>query len=321
MRLPPPSREGVTLEFDGVTILYGDVLGASGVSVRFEPGVTGMLGPNGSGKSTLLHAAAGLLAPREGRVTVGGRDPLRSGAARRNVALVPAVDCFHASLDGVRNLVWAFRARGFSRAEARRRAYEALEAVGLSADAHRRVGRWSRGMRQRLKLAAVLWSGAPVWLLDEPLSGVDLSHRLRVREAIRQAGQRGYTVVFASHLLHEVEATTDRVAVVVAGRLITVGTVAQAFRHLRQLEPTEVTLHASDPHALAGRLAALSFVDGIWFGEGAGILHVRARDPAALAAALPSAVVDSGVRVTRVSPRGEILDVLLGEAVRAARNL
>jgi ABC-2 type transport system ATP-binding protein len=241
----------VDLAFDRVTRFYGPVIGVNDVTLRFEPGVTGLLGANGAGKSTLLKLASGRLRSTLGTVRVGEFDA-RSTDAKRLLGYCPDVDKFYEEMTGLEFVVCMTRLYGYSHAESRRRAEAALERVGMADRAGRRLGGYSHGMRQRIKLAQALTHDPRVLLLDEPLNGIDPGGRREVNDLVRELAADGLTVVVSSHLLGEVEQLADRLAVMARGRLIAYGTLGE-LRRLIEHEPLTVRVETND----ARRLAAL----------------------------------------------------------------
>ncbi len=244
----------------GVSVFYGEVVGLSNMTLDIAPGITGVVGPNGSGKTTLMRVLTGLVTPVEGTVRVLGGDPFTHAAVRTRTRLVPATECFHTGLSGRRNLEIAFLARGAARSPARELAAIALERVRLVPDGDRKVGTYSRGMRQRLKLGLALADESDLVLLDEPFLGVDPPSRRQLRDLILHLGESGRTVLVSSHVLHEVESLTDRVGILAHGRLLGFGRVAELLVELRDRHPHRVQLTGPDPRALAAALVAAPHV-------------------------------------------------------------
>lgn len=241
----------VELAFDRVTKFYGPVIGVNDVTLRLGPGITGLLGANGAGKSTLIKLASGRLRPSLGSVRVG-EHAARSVAAKRLIGYCPDVNKFYEEMTGREFVVCVTRLYGYSHSESRRRADAVLARVDMTARADRRLGGYSHGMRQRIKLAQALAHEPRVLLLDEPLNGIDPGGRREVNDLVRSLAAEGLAVLVSSHLLSEVERLADRLAVVARGRLIAHGTLAE-LRTLLDDEPLTVRIETSD----ARRLAAL----------------------------------------------------------------
>jgi ABC-2 type transport system ATP-binding protein len=290
---------------------YGNVVAVNDVTFDLEPGVTGLLGPNGAGKSTLLHLIAGLLRPSAGSVTVGGNPSFGDPAVYRRVGLVPEREAVFPYLT----------AREFVRLSAQLQGLplgsgavdRALETVELSMAADRELATYSKGMRQRAKVAAALIHDPAVLVLDEPFNGMDPRQRLHMMALLRELAGRGRVILFSSHILEEVERVAERVLVVVAGRLAASGD----FREIRRLmtdRPHSFTLRTSDDRALASRLAGRPTISGLAF-EG-GRLDVRTTDFAAFTRELPVLARDAGVSIFELAPADESLESVFDYLVR-----
>lgn len=304
------------VELDGVSIFYGEVVGLSQVTMRLEPGITGIVGPNGSGKTTMMRTLVGMLQPREGAVRVLGGSPFLDASVRARITLVPTTENFFPSLSARKNLEVVFLARGHSRAACREMAARGLETTGLTADADRYYGTWSRGMRQRLKLAAALADTSPVVLLDEPFLGVDPPNRRALREHILALGGDGRTVLVASHILHEIEAITDRVGVLAGGRLLGFGKVDRLLRDIRDDHPHRVVLQVDDARRLAQALIRSDHVRELrLFGDGE--LEFVTVQPDRAYRELPHLVVETGVAVRRVETLDHTLEAVFAQVTEA----
>ncbi len=253
------SENGVDIQLDDVSVFYGEVIGLSKVDLTVRPGITGIVGPNGSGKSTLMRTLTGLVAPNEGRARVLGRDPFVDADVRQQIGFVPATECFYGELSGRKNLEVSFISQGRSRSESRQMAGRALELIGLTADGDRAYGTWSRGMRQRLKLGLTLAGSPRVVLLDEPFLGVDPPSRRHLRALIESIGG-DRTVLVSSHVLHEIEALTNRVGVLAHGRLLGFGPVDEIMDSLRDEHPQRIRLDCGAAREVAVALSALDHV-------------------------------------------------------------
>jgi ABC-2 type transport system ATP-binding protein len=258
------------------------------------PGVTGLLGPNGAGKSTFLKLAAGQLAPSQGEVKLLGAPAWGSPASFHRVGLCPDVDAFWEHLTGLEFVTALLRLSGFDEGECRRRAEAALQQVALEGAQHRKVGGYSKGMRQRVKLAQALAHDPEVLLLDEPVSGMDPVNRRRVVDLVKRLGREGRTVVVSSHILHEVEAMTRRVLLIHNGRILAEGDVRE-IRDLMDEHPHTVALRARDPRILARAAVGWPHVISMTFGPEGEWLTVQTARPDEFYAALPEPAVEAGV--------------------------
>jgi len=229
---------------------YGPVIGLNDVSLEFHPGVTGLLGPNGAGKSTLMRLVTGQMAPSQGGVAVFGAAPFSNPIALMRMGHSPEHEELYDHLAGLDHLVVLLHYGGFAMGEARRLADAAIARVGLEDAAHRRVGGYSKGMRQRLRIAQAIAHDPDLIVLDEPLNGLDPVGRREMIDLVRELGASGRTVVVSGHVLHEVEKMTRRIALIHRGRVLAEGTLDEIRRAL-DARPHHVRVATSDPRALA----------------------------------------------------------------------
>lgn len=291
------------LVFTNTSRWFGDVVAVNDITCTVEPGITGLLGPNGAGKTTLLQLAAGLLPASGGTVRVFGDNPFGAVGTYANVALVPEAEAVPGMLTP-RQFVTA-RAALLGVARPADAAQRALERVQLLDAQDRALGGFSKGMKQRAKLAAALVHEPRLVLLDEPFNGLDPRQRAQMMQLLDAQAAGGTAVVFSSHILEEVEGIASRVLVVVAGRLAASGD----HRELRRLmtdRPHTVHVRSSDDRALAGSLVSNASVLGVSLDDAR--LTVRATDHAALAKALPVAARTLGVSLYEVRPADESLE-------------
>jgi len=245
-----------TISLDHVSKWYGDVLAVNEVSAEFGPGVTGLLGPNGAGKSSLIKVITGMLHPSIGTALVCGLAPFDHPEVMRRVGLVPEQDPIYARATAYEVTAYLTRLHGFSTGEAAARARTALDRVGLSGAMDRPVQGYSKGMRQRAKLAQALVHDPDILILDEPLNGLDPVGRRELTRLIHDLGAEGRCVLVSSHVLHEVEGMTRRILMMDHGRVIADGTVDEIRRDLSD-RPLTVRVDTSAPRDLARHLIAL----------------------------------------------------------------
>jgi len=271
----------VALEFDHVSHWYGDVVAVNDISCAVSTGITGLLGPNGAGKSTLLQLAAGLLTPSNGTVGVYGESPTAGPSVYRRVALVPEREALPSMLSA-RAFVSA-RAELLGVRDVRTAVERALALVELDTVADRRVGGFSKGMRQRAKLAAALVHEPSLVLLDEPFNGLDPRQRLHMMRLLEDRAAAGTAVLLSSHILEEIEGVASRILVMLSGRLAASGD----YRTLRRLmtdQPHTVRIKSSDDRMLASALMQVPTVLGVEISSTG--LMVRATDYAVFARAV-----------------------------------
>jgi ABC-2 type transport system ATP-binding protein len=309
---PAAAAQGTpALEVRNVSRWYGNVVAVNDVSFSLGAGITGLLGPNGAGKSTLLHMMAGFLAPSAGSVRVEGRPSWKNPDVYRLLGLVPereAVQPFLTAREFVRfNAVM----QGVPDADAATE--RALDHVDLRAAADRKIGTFSKGMRQRAKVAGALVHGPRILLLDEPFNGMDPGQRLHMMELLRAQADAGRTVLISSHILEELDRLADNVLVVVAGRLAASG----HFREIRRLmtdRPHTFVLRTSDDRRLAAALFAEPSVAGAELAATG--LTIRTDDRGAFARALPRVARALGVTLREVRPSDESLESVFSYLVQ-----
>ncbi|HEY0443975.1 MAG TPA: ABC transporter ATP-binding protein, partial [Candidatus Limnocylindrales bacterium] len=248
-----PGTATATIAVEHVSRWYGNVVAVNDISFALGPGVTGLLGPNGAGKSTLLHLIAGLLHPSAGTVSILGRSAWRNPEMYRRIGLVPEREAVHPFLTGREFVTLNARLQGMD--DPASAAAAAIRTVELDDAADRAVGTYSKGMRQRAKIAGALVHDPAILLLDEPFNGMDPRQRLQLMELLRRMGADGRTVLFSSHILEEVEQLAHHIEVVVAGRHAASGD----FRKIRRLmtdRPHRYLVRSSDDRRLASALIA-----------------------------------------------------------------
>jgi len=305
--LPPDAP----IRVERVSHWYGNVVAVNDVTFAVGPGITGLLGPNGAGKSTLIGMMAGLLRPSAGQVRLLGETTWRDPGIYRRLGLVPEREAVPAYLTAREFAAYGARLQGLSDPDGAAR--RAIATVDLEAAADRPIGTYSKGMRQRAKLAAALVHDPPVLLLDEPFNGMDPRQRLHMMGLLRAMAAEGRTILFSSHILEEVERLAERVLVVYAGRLAASGD----FREIRRLmtdRPHTFTVRSSDDR----RLASALLTDAVVFGAElvGGRLMVRSSDYLTFTRDLPRVARDATVTIFEVAPTDESLESVFAYLVR-----
>jgi ABC-2 type transport system ATP-binding protein len=291
------------VELKGVSLWYGNVVAVNDVTLTLAPGVTGLLGPNGAGKTTLLHMMAGFLAPSRGEVLVGRAPAWRNPAVYRHLGLVSEREAAHGFLTGWEFVLASAKLHRLADPEAAAR--RAVDLVEMADAQRRRIGTYSKGMRQRIRVAAALVHDPHVLLLDEPFNGMDPRQRLHMMDLLHEMGAQGRTVLFSSHILEEVEQVSGTVQVIVAGRLAASGDY-RTIRRLMTNRPHVFTLSSSDDRALAVALMGEASVRGVELDPTG--LTVRAGDYGTFTHALPKIARGAGIRVRRLIPADESLE-------------
>jgi ABC-2 type transport system ATP-binding protein len=301
-----------TIKLDHVSRWFGNVVAVNDITMDVGPGVTGLLGPNGAGKSTLINMMAGFLAPSSGTVTLDGRPAWRNEDIYREIGIVPEREAMYDFLTGREFVVANAELHGLGDAEAQR----ALALVEMEYAQDRRIATYSKGMRQRVKMASALVHGPSVLLLDEPFNGMDPRQRMQLMDVLRRMGAEGRTVLFSSHILEEVEQVASHIEVVVAGRHAASGD----FRSIRRLmtdRPHRYLVRSSDDRALAAALIGDPSTSGIEVDPAEDALLIQAADFGRFTALLPRVARDHGIRLYTVSPSDESLESVFSYLVAA----
>jgi ABC-2 type transport system ATP-binding protein len=252
--LGPVSAPADQIVLRGVSKFYGEVLGVNRIDLAIGPGITALVGPNGSGKSTLMNLVAGLLRPTEGSIEVLGLTPDRPEELFRRVGYCTQYESFPRGMTGWDFVHLYLRLHGMPRADAERMARRAIERVGMVEAAPRRVGGYSKGMKQRIKLAQAIAHDPRVLVLDEPLNGLDPLARAETVELFRAFAAEGRVLLISSHVLHEVDALADRVVLVHGGYVVAEGAVEGVRDELAAERPLQVFVRCDRPSVLAARI-------------------------------------------------------------------
>jgi ABC-2 type transport system ATP-binding protein len=301
-----------TIELRNVSRWYGNVVAINDITMSIGPGVTGLLGPNGAGKSTLLHLISGFLEPSRGELTVAGAPSWRNPDIYRRLGLVPERPSVYGFLTG----------QEFVRATARlhklpdpdRAADRAIGIVEMAEPQHRRISTYSKGMRQRIKVAAALVHDPELLLLDEPFNGMDPRQRLHMMDLLETLGDEGRTILFSSHILEEVERLSGTIQVIVSGRLAASGDF-RAIRRLMTSRPHVFLLHTSDDRRIGSALIGSPAVTGVEMtGRG---LQVKASDYGAFSRHIAGLTREQGVQLRALLPEDESLESVFAYLVES----
>ena len=308
----PMGREAQMILLANVSRWYGNVVAVNDITMTIGPGVTGLLGPNGAGKSTLLHLIAGFLAPSRGQVTVGGRPSWRNPEIYRKVGLVPERDSVYAFLTGEEFVAATARLHRLADPDGMTR--RAIAIVDMADAQGRRISTYSKGMRQRIKVAAALVHDPDVLLLDEPFNGMDPRQRLHMMDLLTKLGAEGRTILLSSHILEEVEQLADTIQVIVSGRLAASGDF-RAIRRLMTSRPHVFLVRSSDDRRLGSALIGRPAVTGVELTGGG--LQVRAGDFGAFSRELAGLARDHDIRLRELLPEDESLESVFSYLVES----
>jgi ABC-2 type transport system ATP-binding protein len=283
------------LEAHQLSKWYGQVIGINDVTVAVPPGITGLLGPNGAGKSTFMKLITGQLKPSKGSVTVLGESIWGTPRLYFRLGFCPEQDAFYDRMTGLQWVTALVRLNGLDETAAAAAARMALERVDLLQAADKKIGAYSKGMRQRVKLAQAIVHDPPLLILDEPLSGMDPVARRRTIRMIKEWARAGKSIIVSSHILHEIEAMTSNILLINNGRILAEGNIHQ-IRDLIDEHPHMVHIRAQDPRALARRFLADEDVLSLQLEPGAVVVRT----------ARPDAFYD---RLTKLAASGELGEV------------
>jgi ABC-2 type transport system ATP-binding protein len=301
-----------TLELQNVSRWYGNVVAVNDISLRLDAGVTGLLGPNGAGKTTVLHMMAGFLAPSKGAVLLDGKPTWRRPEVYRRLGLVNEREAVYSFLTAEEFVLASAKMHKLADPAAATR--RALDMVEMADAKDRRIGTYSKGMRQRTRVAAALVHDPQLLLLDEPFNGMDPRQRMHMMQLLHQLGDEGRTILFSSHILEEVEQVSGTVQVIVAGRLAASGDYRE-IRRLMTNRPHVFALQSSDDRRLAVALMAEKSVSAVEI-DGAG-LSVRASDYGSFTRALPRIALGEGIRLRKLLPSDESLESVFSYLLEA----
>jgi ABC-2 type transport system ATP-binding protein len=296
---------------ENISRWYGNVVAVNEISFSLGPGITGLLGPNGAGKSTLLHMLAGLLRPSAGRATILGETTWANPDIYEHVGFVPERETVYPFLTGLEFVKLSARLHGIADADAAAR--RAIELVEMTDSMSRATGGYSKGMKQRVKIAAAIVHQPSILLLDEPFNGADPRQRLRMMDMLRDMAAKGATIVFSSHILEEVERLAENVLVIVSGRLAASGDF-HAIRRLMTDRPHSIMMRSSDNRRFAAALIGQPAVFGVEIVDGHVML--RTSDLEAFALVAPRVAKDEQVTIFEMAPTDESLESVFSYLVR-----
>jgi ABC-2 type transport system ATP-binding protein len=304
------------IEFNDVSKWYGNVIGLNKLSVAIGRGVTGLLGPNGAGKSTLLQLATGQLRPNQGSVRVLGQTVWNNARLNRSIGLCPEQDAFYEWMTGRDFVTTCARLGGLSRGDARAAAARTIEAVGMTRSQDRVIRGYSKGMRQRIKLAQTLVHDPEVLFLDEPMTGTDPVARRELMDIVKRLGSEGKSVLVSSHVLAEVQALTPNIVLLNRGRLLAEGHVRE-IRDLIDKHPHHIRIESDAFRQLAARMAGWEDVEGVRILANEKALMVETRSPDAFYGRLPAVSLEDGLAIKSVYSDDDNLEAVFSYLVNS----
>ena len=298
------ASENRLITFDNVSKFYGEVLGVNRVTLTIEPGITSLVGPNGAGKTTLMNLMTGLLRPSEGSIHVLGIQPSAAEQFYRNVGYCSQFDAFPKGLTGYDLLSSMMAIHGYDRNAAHEMASKAIEKVGMTPAAARKIAGYSKGMRQRIKLALAIAHDPKVLVLDEPLNGLDPMARAEVIDIFRNLAESGLHVIISSHIMHEVDMISDSVVMMSSGYVVAEGDI-QGVRSEMEDHPMQILIRCNHPSLIAARVFQQdSVVEVKIHADGQGLL-VSTRNADQFYLLLNRIILENQIAVESVSPADE----------------
>ena len=289
---------------ESVSKWYGSVVAVNDVTLTVEQGITGLLGPNGAGKTTLLKMIEGLASPSDGSVTIFGQTPRNNPNLFRRVGVMSEHEAVYGFQTGRQFVEWSAKLHGVTAVD--EAAGRAIERVGLADAQHRPLGTYSRGMRQRMRLAATIVHEPEAIILDEPLNGTDPRQRLEFHDLMRHLADEGRTILISSHILEEVETLADRILLMVSGKLAASGDY-RAIRAKLDEQPYTVRIVSSDPRRMAAALIELDSIESVSLGEDNDVI-VLSTNVAVLQRSVAGLAKQRGIRLERVEPLDDSLE-------------
>jgi len=294
---------------------YGQVVGLNDLTLEIGEGITGLIGPNGAGKSTFLKLIAGEIRPSRGSLRVLGEEPFANQNLFARLGFCPQQDALYERMTGLEFVSFLVRLSGFSRADAKRLAGRALERVALQDAAHRKTKTYSKGMRQRVRLAQAIAHEPELLIVDEPLTGLDPIARESLTTLFKELASEGTSILLSSHVLHEVESMTREIVLLHRGRLLAQGEVREV-RDLLSRHPRRIEFEARSPRLLAGALMELEVVSSIQIAPDTSRLLVETSDAGGFFRALTPVVAEGDFGVTSMECADEdlesVFDYLVG---------
>ncbi len=305
-----------TIVFDDVSKFYGEILGVNRINLSIAPGITSLVGPNGSGKTTLMNLMCGLLRPTRGRVNILGTSPDEPEELFRKVGYCSQFDSFPGGMTGRAFVASFLRLYGYARVEVNALTERALERVNLVEASGRKVAGYSKGMRQRIRLAQAIAHNPPVLILDEPLNGLDPMARAETMRLFRELADGGLHLIISSHILHEVDQMSDRVVFLNSGYVVAEGAI-QGVRSEMEDHPAQILIRCDRPAHLAARIFESEAVVEARLHDDRQGLFVKTRDVDKFYLMLNRVVLESRVNIESVAPVDDDLNAVYGYLINS----
>ncbi|MBK9709160.1 MAG: ABC transporter ATP-binding protein [Acidobacteria bacterium] len=295
--------------FEDVSKFYGEILGVNRVNLTITPGITSLVGPNGSGKTTLMNLMTGLIQPSRGRISILGISTDNPQELFRKLGYCGQFDSFPKGMTGYEFVKSFLLVHGLSNKLAEEKTWRAIERVNLVEAAHRKVAGYSKGMRQRIRLAQSIAHEPEVMILDEPLNGLDPMARAETIRLFRQLAQEGLHLILSSHILHEVDMMSDRVVLINNGYILAEGGVSGVRQEMEE-HPMQIMIRCDNPGLFASRAFSTDSVVEVQLHQDKRGLFVRTRDADSFYLMLNKIVLESGMQVESIAPVDDDLNAV-----------
>jgi len=297
------------VEIKSVSKFYGKVLGLNDITINFGRGITGLLGPNGAGKSTMIKLMTGQIKPNIGTISVLGEKVWNNPRLNTRLGYCPEQESFYDNMTGLEFVSYLARLDGIRKSDARKRSVEVLKKVDLHRDMNRAVGGYSKGMKQRAKIAQSLVNDPELLVLDEPLAGTDPLGRVNILDLIKDLAVEGKHLIISSHVLYEIERITDEVVLINNGKLVASGNIHE-IRDSMDRFPLTVRIRTGDSLTLSRLLIGMSIVSSVSYGDDRNTLLARTTDPGRFYPAFQAMIQDRGIKITEIDSPDDNLDAI-----------
>lgn len=305
----------IVVNADKLSKWYGNILGVSEISLQITPGVQGLLGPNGAGKSTFLKIVSGQLRQNLGKITIFGENVYNNFKLFRRVGYCPEHDCYYKEVSGWEFMIFKAKLHGFRGKKAEEMAANALERVGMRENENKRISAYSLGMRQRLKIASSIVHEPDLWILDEPLRGVDPLWRVKIIKLIREFEQAGKTIIVSSHILPEIESMTNNITLIHQGKIFAHGDI-QEIRGLIDSHPHQVSIRCGDQRLMAEKLVHQDYILNLDFSEDKNTIVVETNNREQFYYSMMKIIIETGMEVEEITSPDDnlqaVFDYLIG---------
>ena len=304
------------IKLEQVTKNYGNVQGISNISLDVDKGITGILGPNGAGKSTTMKMILGLSKPSRGIVTVDGKDPFYDWQLKKNFGFVPEYDCFYENMSGLEFVMYFLRLHDFGKEEAEKMAREALSELGLNEAMERKINTYSRGMRQKTKVARATVFDPEVLVMDEPFQGADPTTRMLLMNKMTEWSRKGKTILISSHILHDVQSLTDNIALINNGKMLAHGNRHEIRNLINVPRPISIVpLKNGNLRKLAKRLLDEKWTKATAIDEETNELTVETTQTEDIYVEIPKILQKEKITVKKIYSEDDSLDSLYAKLV------